>query len=250
MFNLKNKKIVIIGGSGLIGRPTIIKLLNEGAKVINVDLKDFIKKKKNYKFHKLNCTLVDFYERFSKIILDRFNPEVVINCSYPKTKDWEKNDFKNFAKTSFSRNTEYHFNSYFLFSKKIADHMKKKKIRGSIILLSSIYGFLGQNQFLYKGTSKKENLTYSIIKGSLINFVRQMCAYYAQYNIKINSISPGGIEDRSMSKMFKKKYSEICPSKRLGKPEEIASVILFLSSNTSSYINGSNIVVDGGFSII
>ena len=46
MFNLKNKKIVIIGGSGLIGRPTIIKLLNEGAKVINVDLKNFIKKKK------------------------------------------------------------------------------------------------------------------------------------------------------------------------------------------------------------
>jgi len=250
MHTVKNKKVLIIGGSGLIGKRTSLDLIKNGAIVINIDLVDNVKKKKNYKFHKIDCTNKDFFKNVSEKVLKSFSPDVIVNCSYPKTDDWVKNDFKNFNVLSFTKNTEYHFNSYFLFTKKIADYMKKKKINGSIILLSSIYGFLGQNQFLYSGTGKSENLTYSIIKGSLINFVRQMCAYYARYNIRVNCISPGGIEDKKMSKKFKIKYSKICPSKRLGKPEEVSSAILYLASTSSSYINGSNLIIDGGFSSI
>jgi len=249
MFNLK-KKILIIGGSGLIGRKTTLDSIKNGAKVVNIDLIDNIKKKNNYKFYKIDCASKNFFNKINDLVLKSFSPDVVINCSYPKTNDWVKNDFKNFKESSFTKNTEYHFNSYFIFTKKIADYMKKKKIRGSIILISSIYGFLGQNQFLYSKTNKSENLTYSIIKGSLINFARQMCAYYARYKIRINCISPGGIEDNKMSKKFKIKYSEICPSKRLGKPEEVSSAILYLASDSSSYVNGSNLVVDGGFSAV
>ena len=86
--------------------------------------------------------------------------------------------------------------------------MKKNKIRGSIILLSSIYGILGQDLNIYKGTKMTENVTYSVIKGGIVNFARQSSSYYGQFNIRVNSISPGGIKGHvaGSSKTQSKKF--------------------------------------------
>ena len=78
--------------------------------------------------------------------------------------------------------------------------MRKNKIKGSIIQFSSIYGVLAQNLELYKQTSITENLNYSIIKGGIVNFSRQLASVYGKYKIRVNSICPGGIEDKSISK--------------------------------------------------
>ena len=72
--------------------------------------------------------------------------------------------------------------------------MKKEKIFGSIIQLASTYGIVGQDPELYKGTNINENAIYSAIKGGIINQTKQMAAYYGQFGIRINSISPGGIK--------------------------------------------------------
>ena len=72
--------------------------------------------------------------------------------------------------------------------------MSKKKIKGSIILLGSMYGVVGQNINIYQRTKMRENFAYAAIKGGIVNFTREMAAYYGKKNIRTNVICPGGIE--------------------------------------------------------
>ena len=119
----------------------------------------------------------------------------------------------------------------------------------------SIYGILGQDLNIYENTSMKENMTYSIIKGGIINFTRQMASYYGKH-VRINSISPGGLrghvqgKSKNQEKKFIINYSNKVPINRLGNSIEIAYSTLFLASDAASYINGHNLIVDGGWSII
>jgi len=249
MINFKNKKILVLGGSGLIGKSLISKLLKNGAHVINVDFVNLKIKKKKYKFYNLDVTKNDFIEKL-KYKNKNLDIDILINCSYPRTKNWSKNDFKNFNEFDFLNNLKLNSSSYFILTKKFADLMKNRKKGGSIILVSSIYGFLAHNMNLYKNTEKRENITYAIVKGALINFVKELASYYAKYNIRINAVSPGGIKDKTMSKKFINKYSNLCPSKRMAHQDEVSSAICFLASDLSGYINGHNLIVDGGYSII
>ena len=88
-------------------------------------------------------------------------------------------------------------NSYIWIAKKIADQMIKYKIKnGSIVLLSSIYGILGQDLELYKNTKMAESMSYSAIKGGINNCVTSMASYYGSRNIRVNSIIAGGVLDK------------------------------------------------------
>jgi NAD(P)-dependent dehydrogenase (short-subunit alcohol dehydrogenase family) len=154
------------------------------------------------------------------------------------------------------KNIEMHMNSYAWLSKIVADKMIKNKIKGNIINLNSIYGLVGQDLNIYKNTSMQENMPYSIIKGGLANLVRQMASYYGKFGVRINNICPGGLKghvagkSKLQKKQFIKNYEEKVPLKRLGSAGEVANVITFVASDAASYITGSNIVVDGGWTII
>ena len=130
--------------------------------------------------------------------------------------------------------------------------MKVKKIKGSIVLLGSIYGVLGQDLSIYKKTNIKENIAYSVIKGGIVNFTKQMASYYGNYQIRVNCICPGGVLDKvnKKNKNFIKNYTSKVPLKRLASNKEIATTILFLSSDASSYVTGTTLMVDGGWSSI
>ena len=77
-----------------------------------------------------------------------------------------------------------------------------------------------------------------------------MASYYGKYNIRVNSICPGGIKEKNHNKKFVKKYLDKVPLKRFCRPSDIAANVLFLSSNASSYITGTMIVIDGGWTAI
>ena len=154
------------------------------------------------------------------------------------------------------KNVEIHMNSYAWLARMFAEQMVKNKIKGSIINLNSIYGLLGQDLNIYYKTQMKENMPYSMIKGGLVNLTRQMASYYGRYGIRINSICSGGLKGhvagklRYQQKQFVKNYENKVPLKRLGDPDEVANVITFIASDASSYITGSNILVDGGWTTI
>ena len=106
------------------------------------------------------------------------------------------NNFEDITLSSFGKNMDLHLSSYAWLSNIVAKKMAEAK-KGSIILLSSIYGLRGQDMSIYEGTEMKENMSYSIIKGVISNLVKQMAFYFGKYGVRINAVCPGGFEDDS-----------------------------------------------------
>ncbi len=250
-FNFKKKKVLILGGLGLIGKDIVNTYLQLGAKVRVIDIKRDNKHNHNssisYKYLDLTKNLSS---EIIKKSLEGFGcPNIFINCSYPKTKDWEKNNFSFIKFRSLNQNLNSHLGSYTYFATVIADLMKNKKIKGNIVQFSSIYGVVGQDTNLYKGTKMRENISYAAIKGGIISVTKLMASYYGRYNIRINTICPGGVKDKQ-NKIFLKNYGKKTPLGRLAKKDEITKPVIFLSSEASSYITGATLIVDGGLTII
>ena len=256
-FNFNNKRIYVLGGSGLIGTQIVKSLLKLGAKVISLDLVNNFKNKSNnlyyVKFDILNSlsdnyTVNDLFSKYGK-------PYAFINCSYPKITNGKSGSFKKNTFSNLKDNIHIHLLSYSNISKLVANFMVKHKINGKILLFSSLYGFQGQDLNLYNDTKMTESMNYSITKGGIINLVRQMAGYYGQFGININCISPGGVlepvsSNRPQDKIFLNNYSLKTPLGRLAYPHEIAYFSIFLISKHADYITGSNQIIDGGISIV
>ena len=265
-FRLDNKTAFVVGGFGLIGKEVSIAFSKAGGKTIVLDSNakeanafiDLLQAEK-YKiyFNNFNCTDFDNLDKdFNSIINKYGSPDVFINCSYPRTEDWASNSFSEIKADSFRENVDIHMNSYAWLGRLAAEAMVKKNNGGSIIQLGSIYGVVGQDLSIYEGTEMHENMTYAAIKGGITNLTRQMASYYGKYNIRVNTLCPGGlvghvagISDKQ-NPIFVEKYCKKVPLKRLGQPDEIASAALFLASSASSYISGATIMVDGGWTAI
>ena len=258
-FKLTNKTILINGGFGLLGWEISLACLSVCGKIIITDINENklknLKKlssiyKNKFQFFKIDTSNYKTIEKnFNKI--KKYNPkiDVFINASYPKDKHWNKNTFENNNLESFRKNIDMHMISFGWLPRLIAENMKKQKIKGNIILLGSIYGLNGQDLSIYRKTKMKENMTYSIVKGAVVNLTRLMSSYYGKYNIRVNAICPGGVI-LNQNKIFIKNYSNKVPLKRLAKKSEIASSTIFLASEASSYITGSAFIVDGGWTSI
>ncbi len=265
-YNLKGKTSIILGGLGLIGWAITKSLINSGSKIIildndekkwNIKKKQINIKKNQVKFLNLNLADLDRLEKnFNKIINQINKFEILINASYPLTDDYKFNTFKDIKFQSLRKNVDIHMNSYAWIARICANYFKKNKLNGTILQLGSIYGILGQNLNIYEGTNMKENMSYSLIKGGITNLTRLMASYYGKYNIRINTLAPGGIKGHvanlanKQSNIFIKNYSKQVPLKRLGKAEEVAEAATFLVSPASSYITGITLLVDGGWSSI
>ena len=253
-FNFKNKKVLILGGSGLIGKDIVKNYLALGAKVRVIDINNkVIKNLKVGKKSNLSYNFLDLSNNLSKeIIINSLKgfgcPNIFINCSYPKTQDWEKNNFSQIKLKSLNQNLNFHLGSYTYFAIVVAELMKNKKIKGNIIQFSSIYGIVGQDLDLYKGTKMRENISYSVIKGGILSLTRSMASYYGHYGIRVNTICPGGIYDKQ-DKKFVKNYSKKTPLGRMASKSEVTKPVIFLSSEGSSYITGTTLIVDGGITI-
>ncbi|MBO06640.1 MAG: short-chain dehydrogenase [Parcubacteria group bacterium] len=265
-FQLENKIAIVMGGCGLVGEEICNIFASAKAKVIIVDidkkkgklLENKIKKFNNnvvYKFFDINKKN-NLELKFRKLIKTYKCPDVFVNCSYPMTKDWQLNTFQNITKKSMDDNILLHLGSYSWFAREIAELMFKNKVRGSIIQLGSIYGIKGQDLNVYDKTSMKESMTYSIIKGGIINLTRQMASYYGKKGIRINTLCPGGLVGPVQGKSLKqesnfiKNYSKKVPLGRLGTAEEVSCAALFLASEASSYITGTTLMIDGGWTSI
>ena len=253
---LTNKKVYILGGCGLIGSKVVKNTLSVGAKVIILDIK---KKKipKNTKYEKFDCSKLKTLDKNFNKIIKRFGcPDIFINCSYPRTSDWAQCSFNKITLQRMTKNVEIHMNSYAWVAKMAAEKMIKNKIKGNIISLNSIYGLLGQDLSIYEKTSMTENMPYTMIKGGLVNLTRQMASYYGRFGVRVNSICSGGLKGHLAGKsstlepQFVKNYEKKVPLKRLGNAEEVANVVTFIASDAASYITGSNILVDGGWTVI
>lgn len=242
---LKNKVIIVTGGSGLLGKEIIKNLVDKGAIAINADinvLTDFNK----------NTLTVDITSEESivnsiKLISDYYGKiDGLVNNAYPRTKDWGAK-FEDISYESWQKNVDIQMNTTFLFIQKIMPELLKTK--GSIVNITSIYGVVGNDLTLYENTNINTAAQYSAIKGGIINFTRYLASYYGRQGVRVNCVSPGGIFD-NQHEIFVANYENKVPMGRMGNPDDIAPSVSFLLSNESKYITGQNLIVDGGWTSI
>lgn len=241
---LKDKIIVITGGSGLIGKEIVKDVLKKGGIAINAELNletDF--EKGTLKFDITNPTSIKdglkaVFENYGKI-------DGIVNCAYPRTSDWG-NKFEDIEYTSWQKNVDMQLNPVFLITQ---EGLKYMKSGAAFVNIASIYGVVGNDFTIYENTSMTSPAAYSAIKAGIINFTRYIASYVGHKGIRVNCVSPGGVFD-NQNPVFVENYSHKNPLKRMAKPSEIAPPVSFLLSDEASYITGHNLIVDGGWCAI
>ena len=135
----------------------------------------------------------------------------------------------------------------FLCTKHVVAQAMQPARRGAIINLGSVAGMVGKDHRVYRGTPMGGvTPDYAAAKGGVINLTRELACWLAQYNIRVNCISPGGFW-RGHSDTFTEQYAYLVPLGRMGQDgKEIKGAVVFLASEAASYITGINLPVDGG----
>jgi len=245
MFSIKDKVIVVTGGSGLLGGKIIEVLRGQGAKAISADIN--VPDNDELSINLDITSEQSVRDAVSAIVAKRGKIDGWINNAYPRTSDWG-NKFEDIKFESWKQNVDMHMNGYFLCCQIVLEQMKKQS-SGSLINMSSIYGLVGPDFNVYNGTNMTMPAAYAAIKGGLNNLSRYLAAYYGPYQVRVNTVSPGGIFD-NQPQQFVNNYNNKVPMKRMGNPMDIASAVCFLLTDESSYITGHNLVVDGGWTAI
>jgi NAD(P)-dependent dehydrogenase (short-subunit alcohol dehydrogenase family) len=153
--------------------------------------------------------------------------------------------FENYPLSSWNNAISVNLTGAFLCCQEICPIMAKQK-NGNIINVSSIYGMTGADQRIYGKSKLNSSAVYAVTKGALLNFTKYLASYWSQSGIRVNSISLGGVKDNQDSN-FIKNYSYKTMVGRMANKNDYNGTIVYLSSNASSYMTGSNIVIDGGW---
>lgn len=257
-FSLKGKVAFVTGGAGLIGAEAAKALASVGAHAVILD----IDKKKGKKveseisrcgyrasFEYFDITNLRGMESKVKALVKKYKRlDVWVNSAYPRTKDWAL-DAERLNINSLRQNVDMQLNAHVWSSRVVALAMKRLKTKGSIINFGSIYGVQGNDFTIYEKTGITSPMAYAAIKGGIVNLTRYLAAYFGPGGIRVNTVCPGGVFDKQ-NKRFVKNYSHKVPLKRMANTEEIASVVVFLACEASSYITGSTVMVDGGWTIV
>ncbi len=250
MKDLTDKVIIVTGACGLIGEEIVRELKEYQAKVVSADisLKTENVDDRSVTYH-LDLGDNGSIDGLVKYTLDNFGRiDGLINAAYPRTKDWGKYKFEETPFSHWKDNIELQLNSVFYLDQQVVKVMEEQR-SGSIVNFGSIYGIVGNDFTIYEdygGTSPAE---YCAVKGGIINFTRYMASYFGKYDVRINCVCPGGIWDHQRDE-FVKNYEHRCPMKRMGHPDDIAPICLFLVSDGAKYITGQIIAVDGGWTAI
>lgn len=147
--------------------------------------------------------------------------------------------------SDFVENLSSNLGGYFLASQRYAKYFQKQGY-GNIVNIASIYGVVAPKFDIYDETEMTSPVEYAVIKAGLIHLTKYMAKYLKGKNIRINTISPGGILN-NQPKQFLKKYNNQCSTKGMLDAKDLNGTLIFLLSDASSYLNGQNIVVDDGF---
>lgn len=255
LFSMKSKTVAIFGGAGKLGIRFEQVLKKYGASVYLLDKKN--KKDKQSKFLKCNVEEKESINAaFKKIIKKEKKIDVIIYNVYSKPNNYYRN-FENYNINTWKKVVDTNLTGAFIVSQLAIKNFIKSKINGNIIFLSSTYGVVGPDPQIYEGLNARKNIyggkfslntpaAYSSTKSSLIGLSKYIATNYGKFKIRSNVLTPGGVFD-NQEKSFVKKYKAKVPLKRMANWSDYDGAILFLSSDASNYMTGSNLIVDGGW---
>ena len=264
-FDMTGKTAIITGAAGLLGKQFCLALAQAGANVVMADLdkKPVLENEVEFREMGLNALAleVDVSDPDStKSMVERAltvfgSVDVLVNSAAldPKfdsagVSAQGANAFESFSLDAWRQALDVNLTGMFLSSQAAVVPMLKQG-QGVIVNICSMYGLVGPDQRLYErpdGTRQFKPVYYSTTKAGVLGFTRYLATYYAGKNIRVNALTPGGVFN-DHDEIFTAQYSARTVLGRMANLDEMNGAMLFLCSDASSYMTGSNLVVDGGW---
>lgn len=263
-FSMAGKTALVTGGAGLLGKEFCRTLAEAGAIVYLADFKMEIIDKAMPLLADVSASIrpvemnvtdpVSIQKVVDQAVAETGRLDVVVNSAaldpkfdpeHPRVID---NAFETYPLELWQDGLSVNLTGPFLVSQIVARQMVKQG-SGSIINLCSTYGLVGPRQSIYEGVGKTRTFKpvfYSVTKAGILGFTRYLAAYYANTKIRVNALTPGGVENNN-DEQFVKNYSSHAILGRMAHRDEMSGALLYLASDASSYMTGSNVVVDGGW---
>lgn len=258
MESIENKVVIITGGGGLIGQsfvkdiaiskgiPIIAEINEDRGNEVKSKISELLQYDNIYSF-KCDITCKKSLTELIQNVTTRFGKiDALVNNAYPRNQNYGRHFF-DVEYNDFSENLSLNIGGYFLASQLFAEYFIKQGY-GNIINIASIYGVVAPRFEIYEGTKMSNSVEYSAIKAGVIHLTKYMAKYFKGKNVRVNSLSLGGIFD-NQPEPFLSNYKRFCLNKGMLSTDDITGTLLFLLSDYSQYINGQNIIVDDGFSL-
>lgn len=269
IFSLSGKVAIVTGSLGLIGKNHCRALVNAGANVVVTDLNGAQCEEFAREISPVDDSIkvIGFgaditspkeVENLRDFTLERLGRiDILVNNAAinDKFEDpaalFEQSKFENYPLDLWNKSLTVNVTGMFLCSQIIGKVMADAG-KGSIINVASTYGVVAPNQDLYidsEGVQKfYKTPAYPVTKGAVISFTKYLAAYWGEKGVRVNTLTPGGVEN-NQDDYFINEYSKRTPLKRMAQPDDYMGALVFLASDSSAYMTGANLVVDGGFTI-
>lgn len=244
--NFSDKFIIINGVNGLVGSSVADLCKKNNLQYVGLDISE---NSAHEHFIKINDTSLKSLQETTQKVLSEYNPYSWINCSFPRSNGF-KNDPYQVDSDTWENELVGHLGSYAQTSLDACNYWKLKNISGCVINTGSIFGLISHPKAFYDMEKTYPSIPYSAIKGGIQSFTKFLAGYFGEFGIRANSVVPGAIKGSKMQSKsdFIIEFEKHTMLGRLGEPEEISNLYLYLLSNQASYITAQNIIVDGGYS--
>ncbi len=254
MFDIAGRVIILTGGNGQLGRAFTNALVSANARLVVLD---------KYPVDEvegvltLECDVTDkagLQKALAKIEEVLGHPQGLINAaaldSPPNSPPEENAPFESYPEESWDKVMSVNAKGVFLCCQVFGGAMAQVG-QGSIINIASIYGQVSPDQGLYqyrrdRGENFYKPVAYSASKSALYNLTRYLATYWGGKNVRVNTLTLAGVYNNQDDE-FLEQYTKKVPLGRMADEADYNGVIQFLLSDASSYMTGSNLVIDGGF---
>jgi len=270
LFSLEGKIVLITGGAGLLGHQHAAAVLSCGGTPILLDIDptglnrtlQMLQEEFSQKAISIVCNVTSLSSITSvrDQVLNRFGCiDVLINNAarnpkFETTNDISFSRLENFNPEQWDLDLSVGLGGAFHCSRVFGSYMAQSGLGGVIVNIASDLGLIAPDQRLYRQDHLKPHMqpvkpvTYSVVKHGLIGLTKYLATYWCEQGVRCNSLSPGGVYT-NQDEVFVGKLAQLIPLGRMAKVDEYRGAIAFLCSNASSYMNGANLVVDGGRSV-
>jgi NAD(P)-dependent dehydrogenase (short-subunit alcohol dehydrogenase family) len=252
-FDLANRDLWVFGGAGYLGRSVVTHLAAAQARVLCVDMADKAKQMVT------DCGLPSHVTPASLDIsdtkaTDQFVREQIALRGIPHgivdmTCASSKHRFEDATVEDFDRINHGNLTATFALARAVGQRMAERG-SGSIILFSSMYGTVSPDPRIYEAPMIPNPIEYGVGKAGIQQMARYFSVQLGARGVRCNSISPGPFPNPNFQRDlpdFMQRLANKVPLGRIGLADEIAGPVAFLLADASSYVNGHNLAVDGGW---
>ena len=255
LFDLSDRVAVVTGGMGQLGYVYTAGLVERGMRVAVFDTATGDVPDSARAFA-VDITDRSALEEATREVESEWGvPHLLVNNaaldSPPDAPAEEVGPFESYPESSFDEVMDVNVKGTFLCCQVVGGSMARAG-RGSIVNVSSVYGLLSPVQDLYafrrdRGETFVKPVAYSVSKSAILNLTRYLATYWAKEGVRVNTLTLAGVFDDQPAE-FLEAYSARVPMGRMLDAKEALGAVVFLASDASSYVTGSNVVVDGGWS--